>query len=638
MKKLTQFAIVTSVLCLLCGSVPRLAVAETRAAWTGGGENNDVLNPDNWSWLEGSTPEGYPDDDTDVILDHTAVDTTLGVYDHAGASLDFNNLAVGNGADRVAYSIVCYTGAAGTLCGGWFGVNNEATVDFKNISVADLHLLPGSTLRVEEDGYLVRYGGAGLGRLSLEGNLDLALPAEPSDEYVIAEYGRLTGQFVSVAGLPPGWRIDYGSGTDDYIRAVPEPSSRALLAAGTLVLAACAWRRRRQRGGPRQLFSTQRISIIRSVTLSLAALVFVGVGQAEAEVSFQGLGHLPGSSGSYARAVSADGSVVVGDAGWTGEAFRWTATDGMVGLGFLTPAGTYSTASDVSADGSMMVGSSFSPPDPSEPFSGEEPVVWTPGGGMVPLFDAPGSEHGSWASVVSADASVVLGTSDTPSGRQIFRWTEAEGPVDLDVPVGSVTGVSADGSVVVGNDNGAVVNGAYRWTEATGAVDLGNLPGNDLYTRAAALSANGAVVVGSVDVDLDGAWCCQAFRWTQEQGMVTLFGSPSWANEGSATAISGNGSVVVGGGFGRPFIWDAVHGPRNLHSVLVDDYGLNLDGWRLEHATDLSYDGAVIVGYGTNPSGHTEAWRAAIPEPSTFALLATGTLGLLLCARRGKGR
>ena len=245
MKKLTQFAIVMSVLCLLCSSTPPLALAGTRAIWTGSGDNNDVLNPDNWWWLEGQTAEGYPDDDTDVILDHTAVDTTLGVYDHAGASLDFNNLDVGNGTDRVTYSIVSYTGVAESLAGtGWFSVNNEATVDFKNIGVSDLHLLPGSTLRVEEDGHLVCYGR--FGRLSLEGNLELVLPAEPSGEYVIAEYGRLTGQFASVAGLPPGWRIEYGSGRDDYIRAVPEPSSFALLVAGTLGLAACARRRRRQ--------------------------------------------------------------------------------------------------------------------------------------------------------------------------------------------------------------------------------------------------------------------------------------------------------------------------------------------------------------------------------------------------------
>ena len=249
MKKLTAIAIVMSALCFVCGSTSRLAVADT-AVWTGSGEDDDVFNADNWSW-SGEPHLDFPDDDTDVILDHTAVNTTLGFYDDCpDCYLDFNTVAVGNGTDSVSYNIVSYTGVAERLAGtGWFAVNNNATVDFKNIGVYDLHLLPGSTLRVEEDGHLVSYGGTGLGRLSLEGNLELVLTSEPSGEYVIAEYGRLTGQFASFAGLPPGWRIDYGSGEDDYIRAVPEPSSFALLATGALGLAAYIWPRRRLCGG-----------------------------------------------------------------------------------------------------------------------------------------------------------------------------------------------------------------------------------------------------------------------------------------------------------------------------------------------------------------------------------------------------
>ena len=51
---------------------------------------------------------------------------------------------------------------------------------------------------------------------------------------------------VASTAIWTGWRIEYGSGTDDYIRAVPEPSTFALLAMGTLGLAAYAWRKRRR--------------------------------------------------------------------------------------------------------------------------------------------------------------------------------------------------------------------------------------------------------------------------------------------------------------------------------------------------------------------------------------------------------
>ncbi len=73
--------------------------------------------------------------------------------------------------------------------------------------------------------------------------------------------------------------------------------------------------------------------------------------------SFQGLGGF----GSVAQAVSADGSVVVGTgaSAFGTEAFRWTADDGMVGLGDLPGGGFFSAASGMSADGSTVVGNSF---------------------------------------------------------------------------------------------------------------------------------------------------------------------------------------------------------------------------------------------------------------------------------------
>ena len=45
-------------------------------------------------------------------------------------------------------------------------------------------------------------------------------------------------------------------------------------------------------------------------------------------------------------------------------------------------------------------------------------------------------------------------------------------------------------------------------------------------------------------------------------------------------------------------------------------------------ATDI-YDLGQIVGYGTNPDGYTRAFLLTpIPEPSTFALVTLGVLGI----------
>ena len=71
----------------------------------------------------------------------------------------------------------------------------------------------------------------------------------------------------------------------------------------------------------------------------------------------QGLGFLSGALESSATAVSADGSTVVGQSGE--QAFRWSTSGGMQGLGFLDGGYNKSTVLDVSGDGSVVVGEAW---------------------------------------------------------------------------------------------------------------------------------------------------------------------------------------------------------------------------------------------------------------------------------------
>jgi probable HAF family extracellular repeat protein len=317
---------------------------------------------------------------------------------------------------------------------------------------------------------------------------------------------------------------------------------------------------------------------------------------------FMGLGDLPGGTFySSATGVSADGTVVVGTASAASgnQAFRWTLSSGMVGLG-----GT-STAADVSANGSVIVGQ-----------RGSEAFRWTQATGAVGLGDFPRGLFQSAANAVSADGSVVVGRGASETcGRggcrntfPAFRWTHSTGMVALGI--GTAMDISADGSVIVGGSSQAA-----RWTQDSVGESLGDLPGGSVNSFAWGVSADGSVVVGTGNSESG----LEAFRWTRDSGMVGL-GVLSGFDFSVADDLSADGSVVVGYvGVGAEthagaFIWDGTRGMRNLRDELIVDLGLgaNLAGWTLKHASAISADGRVIVGYGTNPAGDTEAWIAGL--------------------------
>lgn len=290
----------------------------------------------------------------------------------------------------------------------------------------------------------------------------------------------------------------------------------------------------------------------------------IGVALPAQAAFFQGLGDLPGGTfQSAAFGLSADGSVVTGSsvsAVGRLEAFRWSQATGMVGLGLL-PGGTgastvLSQSRGISADGTTIVGASSSANSTFEAFR------WTQATGMVSLGGLPsGNVASSDANGVSADGSVIVGTGfgfagSTINATEAFRWTQQTGYVGLGVLPGtntrssSANGVSADGSVVVGQSAfspNSSFDGrqAYRWTQGTGMVGLGYLPGAS--TTNAASVANGVSADGSVVVgQSDSASGRQAFRWTQEGGMIGLGFLPGFSSSSNALGVSADGSIVFG--------------------------------------------------------------------------------------------
>ncbi len=352
--------------------------------------------------------------------------------------------------------------------------------------------------------------------------------------------------------------------------------------------------------------------------------------------SFQGLGDLPGGSfQSSALDVSADGSVVVGESKSASgnQAFRW-AGGVMSGLGDLSGDGFNSCAYGVSGDGSVVVGRGISASGPGGSASWEA-FRWTAGNGLVGLGDLSGGDFYSHAFGVSSDGSVVVGQSESASGNEAFRWTGGVMSGLGDLSGGGYNSVShsasSDGSVVVGYGISASGYEACRWTAGDGMIGLGDLPGGDFHSSALGVSADGLVVVGC---GKSGSGSDdEAFRWTGGvmSGLGDLSGGLSYSK---AWGVSADGSVVVGqshsgsGGY-EAFVWESVNGMRSLREVLVNDLGLDLTGWTLKIANAVSDDGLTIVGSGMNPSGDYEGWIATIPEPASLALLSLGGVALL---------
>src|SRR5919198_690966 len=180
-----------------------------------------------------------------------------------------------------------------------------------------------------------------------------------------------------------------------------------------------------------------------------------------------------------------------------------------------------------------------------------------------PLGLGPAGGVQSFAWDVSADGSVVVGTSWVQDGPffppHAVRWVSGTvqdlGALNPNAHEAQALAVSDDGSRVVGWARGTSgFQRPFLWTAAGGMQELANVPGSDAI--ATDISRDGNVIGGQFYVDAEGSW--HAFRWSG--GVVTDLGFLPGGRDSKAQAVCGLGAAVAGStvdstGIQRAFRW-----------------------------------------------------------------------------------
>jgi uncharacterized membrane protein len=306
---------------------------------------------------------------------------------------------------------------------------------------------------------------------------------------------------------------------------------------------------------------------------------------------FQGVVVPENASGCWPRALSGDGSTIVGSCadavGDTSTFMVWTQDTSAARVVFPKRLGCVATG--VNFDGTVVVGI-----DDTGPVR-----IGKSGRERLPddVVDV----------ALNADGSVMVGTRDTARGSRAFMGTLASNLEDLgtlgpDDPHSYANAISADGNVVVGasgTDADPYSWRAVRWSAETGIQAL-PMPEGAVASQALRVNADGSVIIGIFYRPREAS---RVARWAGMRVAELPPLPPSHGGVGGPVSADGKLVAYIAGGDDMIALWDDVHGTRKLRDLLAER-GADLSGWRFVGIHGgMSANGTVLVVTAEHESG-----------------------------------
>ena len=277
------------------------------------------------------------------------------------------------------------------------------------------------------------------------------------------------------------------------------------------------------------------------------------------------------------------------------------------------------SANDMSPDGQWIVGSL----DIDGDLFGDIGYRWDRVNNQFTIIDNGGGGFIEAAKAVSDDGSVVLGSfpgTIDPSANTAAIWTDANGWTDLGYLPNAGTcpsrsdgyELSADGTVAVGLSWDGCSGRGFRWTQADGMVELENLANGS--NRASVISSDGSIIAGFAQ----GTFSRTPATWDGNTTNGTLL-DPTGDAQGEFGGISDDGSVLLGSWYlGDP---DGSYDAAKLIDGVVSRIGPGslLPGWA-GTPMDIA-DNGTIVGF-DRLLGNRRAWIQPNGEGEILELVA----------------